>query len=52
LSKDGFEPELMYLLGDHICETTGDLLVAMRHAEEERCNTTYGWDAPPSKAVA
>lgn len=52
LNKEGFEPELMYLLGDHICETPGDLLVAMRHAEEDRCNSCYGWASTPSKAVA
>lgn len=43
ISQDNFEPELMYLLGDHICETVADLLVALNHASERRCNTTYGW---------
>lgn len=43
LNKDGFEPELMYLLGDHICETPGDLRVALNHSTEQRCNSTYGW---------
>ena len=51
LSKDGFEPELMYLLGDNICETPGDLLVAMRHSSETRCAATYGWN-DPAKAPA
>jgi len=52
LSPDKFEPELMYLLGDHICETPGDLLVAMRHAEEARCSATYGWAGTPAKTAA
>lgn len=43
LSKDGFEPELMYLLGHHICETPSDLHVALNHSRERRCDTTYGW---------
>lgn len=43
LSPDGFEPELMYLLGDHICETADDLRVALNHASEQRCRTAYGW---------
>lgn len=47
LSKAGFEPELMYLLGDHICESQDDLLVAMRHTDEARCATTYGWASAP-----
>ena len=37
LSPDGFEPELMYLLGDHICETVADLRVALNHATGQRC---------------
>jgi hypothetical protein len=52
LSPDKFEPELMYLLGDHICETQGDLLVAMRHADEARCSATYGWASTPAKTAA
>lgn len=52
LNKEGFEPELMYLLGDSICETPGDLLVAMRHTSEARCTTTYGWAGTPAKAMA
>lgn len=43
LDKEGFEPELMYLLGDCICGTPEDLCVALRHAPEERCTVTYGW---------
>jgi len=29
LNKDGFEPELMYLLGDHICESVDALRVLL-----------------------
>ena len=43
LNEDGFEPELMYLLGDHICETDDDLRVALNHSQENRCNSAYGW---------
>lgn len=45
LSPDGFEPELMYLLGDHICETADDLRVALNQSTEQRCNPAYGWAA-------
>lgn len=51
LDKEGFEPELMYLLGDHICETQGDLLVALRHASENRCNPSYGWAGVSAKVA-
>lgn len=43
LNQDGFEPELMYLLSDHICETTKDLFVALNHSSGLRCSSTYGW---------
>ena len=43
LSDEGFEPELMYLLGDNICESVTDLFVALSHTDEQRCRTTYGW---------
>lgn len=43
LDKEGFEPELMYLLGDHICESKKALMVALNHASEARCHTAYGW---------
>lgn len=44
LDKVGFEPELMYLLGDHICETVADFIVALNHSSEARCDTSYGWN--------
>jgi nucleoside 2-deoxyribosyltransferase len=43
LDKDGFEPELMYLLADHICETFGDLIVSLNHAREQHCDVSYSW---------
>lgn len=43
LSDEGFEPELMYLLGDHICETEQDLIVALNHSSGQRCHASYGW---------
>jgi hypothetical protein len=30
----------------------GDLLVAMRHADEARCSATYGWASTPAKTAA
>jgi nucleoside 2-deoxyribosyltransferase len=42
LNKEGFEPELMYLLSDHICETPRDLIVALNHSYEQRCKASYG----------
>lgn len=43
LDKNGFEPELMYLLGDHICENVAALKVSLAHSDESRCSATYGW---------
>lgn len=43
LSKDKFEPELMYLLGDGVCPTLADVIVHLRHAKQ-RCSVTAGWD--------
>lgn len=43
LNEDGFEPELMYLLGDHICENVSALKATLLHTREARCVTAYGW---------
>jgi hypothetical protein len=43
LSVEEFEPELMYLLSHHICETVKDLVVALQHSSERRCVVAYGW---------
>jgi hypothetical protein len=44
LSNEGFEPELMYLLGDHICKTPGDLKVALNYSRPDHATATTGFE--------
>jgi hypothetical protein len=46
LDEDGWEPELMYLLGSGFCITDQDLLVALRHIgsnDGRMTDTALGW---------